>query len=33
MLIDQAQAFALSRRKKAGGIIHDIRSCAHSPNT
>ncbi|MDB5424237.1 MAG: hypothetical protein JWQ29_1653 [Phenylobacterium sp.] len=33
MLIDQAQAFTLSRRKKPGGIIHDIRSCAHSPDT
>ena len=33
MLVDQPQAFTLPRRKKAGWIIHDVRSCAHDPNT
>jgi hypothetical protein len=33
MLIDQPQAFALTRRKKRGWIVRDIRSCAHNADT
>jgi hypothetical protein len=33
MLIDKPQAFTLPWRKKPGWIIHDVRSCAHDPNT
>jgi hypothetical protein len=33
VLIDQPQAFALTRRKKRGWIVRDIRSCAHSTHT
>jgi hypothetical protein len=33
MLVHQPQAFTLPRRKKPSWIIHDVRSCAHSPDT
>ena len=33
MLVHQPQAFTLPRRKEPGWIIHDVRSCAHDPNT
>jgi hypothetical protein len=33
VLIDQPQAFALTRRKKRGWIVRDIRSCAHRVDT
>jgi hypothetical protein len=33
VLIDQPQAFALTRRKKRRWIVGDIRSCAHNEST
>ena len=33
VLIDKPQAFALTRRKKRGWIVRDIRSCAHNQGT
>jgi hypothetical protein len=33
VLIDQPQAFALTRRKKRCWIVGDIRSCAHNQST
>lgn len=33
VLIDQPQAFTLTRRKKRGWIVRDIRSCAHNADT
>ena len=33
VLIDKPQAFALTRRKKRGWIVRDIRSCAHNEVT
>jgi len=33
VLIHEPQAFALTRRKKRGWIVRDIRSCAHNADT
>jgi hypothetical protein len=33
MLVDEPQAFALSRREEPGRIVHDVRSCAHCLDT
>jgi len=33
VLIDKPQAFTLTRRKKRGWIVRDIRSGSHNENT